>query len=382
MIEIAFRHDFGASRLAISFTVPSAGVTVLFGPSGAGKSSVIAALAGLLRPAEARLSVDGAVLCDTARGIWLPPERRRLGVVFQDARLFPHLSVRANLRYGLRRAPPGPIGFAAVVDLLGIGALLHRRPHALSGGERQRVAIGRALLSQPRLLLLDEPLASLDASRRADILPFIAALRRELAIPVVYVTHALEELAALADNVVLLQAGEAVASGPIAELSARGDLPIASLDMAGAVLEATVLGHDPDRQLSRVRSGGATILVPLTAAAAGSPLRLRVPAADVVLAAAPSNGAAPLTEVSVQNVLPARVRALHPQPSRHAVMVELDMGGAALLARVTPDAVARLHLAPGTAVLALLKATSLGVLGSGRREESFGPVATEPRAAD
>ncbi len=360
MIEVAFRHDFGTARLAVSFAAPSAGVIALFGPSGAGKSSVIAALAGLLRPAEARIVLDGVVLCDSRLRVWIPPERRRLGMVFQDARLFPHLSVASNLRFGQRRAPPGPIEFATVVDLLGIGALLHRAPHALSGGERQRIAIGRALLSQPRLLLLDEPLASLDPSRRADILPFIAALRRELAIPVVYVTHALEELAALADHVVLLESGQVVASGPMGEISARGDLPLARLDMAGTMLDATILRHDPDRQLSVVRCEGATLLIPLTHAAIGEPIRLRVPAADVALAA-PPNAAAPLTELSVQNVLPGRIRALHPQSTRHAVMAEVDVGGPVLLARVTPDAVTRLRLVPGSPILALLKATALAV---------------------
>jgi molybdate transport system ATP-binding protein len=358
VIEVAFRHSFGPTRLDIAFCTPTPGVTVLFGPSGAGKSTIVAALAGLLRPEEARLVVDGAVLCDTLKNLFVPPERRRLGVVFQEARLFPHLSVQDNLRYGLRRAPPGPVGFARVIDLLGIEALLLRRPHTLSGGERQRVAIGRAVLSQPRLLLMDEPLASLDDSRRADILPFVAALGRELSIPIVYVTHAIAELAALADSVVLLQAGRVVAHGPLRDLSARGDLPIAARDDAAAVLPATILAHDPGRQLTRVQAGPATFLVPLSAASVGSRVRLLVPAADIVLALA-----APDIVVSVQNTLPARVRALHPQPERHAVIVELDLAeGCVVLARITPDAVARLGLAPATPVLALLKATSLQLL--------------------
>ncbi len=359
MIEVAFRHSFGPTLLDIAFAAPTPGITVLFGPSGAGKSTVVAALAGLLRPAEARLVVDGVVLCDTHKNLFVPPERRRLGMVFQEARLFPHLSVQSNLRYGLRRAPPGPVGFARVVALLGIEPLLQRRPHTLSGGERQRIAIGRAVLSQPRLLLMDEPLASLDDARRADILPFIAALGRELAIPIVYVTHAIAELAALADSVALLQAGRVIAHGSLHGLSARGDLPIAARDDAAVVLPATILAHDPGRQLTRVQAGPATLLVPLSAAPVGLRVRLLVPAAEIVLALA-----APDIVVSVQNALSARVRALHAQPERHAVMVELDLGeGCFVLARITPDAVARLALAPGTPVLALLKATALRLLG-------------------
>ena len=229
----------------MAFEVPSPGVTVLFGPSGAGKSTIIAAAAGLLRPDECRIEVDGQVLADTATGVWLPPERRRVGLVFQDARLFPHMSVATNLRFGMRRAPPGPVRFDEVVDLLGIAALLARRPHTLSGGERQRVAIGRALLAQPRLLLMDEPLASLDAARKAEILPYLTRLKTALRLPVLYVTHALDEVARLADSHGA-DRGRAAwsAAAPLSEVAARADLPLAQRDDAGALLLCRVAEHD------------------------------------------------------------------------------------------------------------------------------------------
>ncbi len=198
-LAIRLRHRFPSVQIDIELETPTPGVTVLFGPSGAGKSTVILAAAGLLRPDECRIVVDEQVLADTDGGVWLPPERRRVGLVFQDARLFPHMSVATNLRFGLRRAAAGSVRFDEVVELLGIGALLARRPHTLSGGERQRVAIGRALLAQPHLLLMDEPLASLDAGRKAEILPYLTRLKTALRLPVIYVTHALDEVVQLAE---------------------------------------------------------------------------------------------------------------------------------------------------------------------------------------
>ncbi|MBN9374049.1 MAG: molybdenum ABC transporter ATP-binding protein, partial [Cellulomonas sp.] len=282
MIEAALRHRFAGFTLDVAFTAPTPGVTVLFGPSGAGKSTVVAALAGLLRPESGRIAVDGAVLLDGDAGAFVPPERRRVGLVFQDARLFPHLSVESNLRYGLRRAPAGPIGFADVVDLLGIAHLLPRRPHTLSGGERQRVAIGRALLSQPRLLLMDEPLASLDTARKAEILPYLLRLKTALALPIVYVTHAPDEVFAIADTLVLLEAGRVLAAGPLVELTARGDLPRAAGDDAGAVLAAELAEHHPARRLSLLRAGAMRLWVPLVDAPVGTKLRLRIPAREII----------------------------------------------------------------------------------------------------
>ena len=209
MLEVAAQHSFGVFALDLAFDAPTPGVTVLFGASGSGKSTVLSIVAGLLRPQSGRVALDGVALLDTAARLDVPAERRRCGVVFQDAKLLPHLSVAANLQYGARRAPQDAAGpdFAEVVELLGIAPLLRRRPRALSGGERQRVALGRALLSRPRLLLMDEPLAALDGPRKAEILPFIERLRDVSALPVLYVTHALDEVDRLSDTLVLMEAG-------------------------------------------------------------------------------------------------------------------------------------------------------------------------------
>jgi molybdate transport system ATP-binding protein len=341
----------------MAFDVPSPGVTVLFGPSGAGKSTVIAAAAGLLRPDACRIVVDGTVLADTEAGIWLPPERRGVGLVFQDAKLFPHMSVLTNLRFGLRRAAPGPVRLDEVVDLLGIAALLSRRPNTLSGGERQRVAIGRALLAQPHLLLMDEPLASLDAPRKAEILPFLARLKTALRLPVLYVTHAPDEVNRLADQLVLIEAGHVVACGPLPEIAARSDLPFGQRDDAGALLLCEVTGHDRDRALTSVDGGGVTLWVPLMEAPVGAACRVRIPAREVIIA-----GRRP-EAISVQNIVPGTVLRITEDTASHTVLVELALPGGTLLSRVTPDAVMRLGLAQGSAVLALVKSTAIEVLG-------------------
>jgi molybdate transport system ATP-binding protein len=365
-LVFVLRHQFPGAALDIGFEVPARGVTAVFGPSGAGKSCVLNAAAGLLRPDECRIVVDGAVLADTATGAWLPPEKRRVGLVFQDSRLFPHLSVETNLRYGLRRAPAGDaaIGFDEVVELLGIGALLARRPHTLSGGEKQRVAIGRALLAQPRLLLMDEPLASLDTARKAEILPYLARLKTMLPRPVLYVTHAFEEVAQLADNLVLLRGGRVEAAGPIDAIAARADLPLAQRDDAGAVLPCTVAEQLAQRRLTRLACGNVSLLVPALEIAPGVEARVRIPAREVILAR--HDGAALREALSLHNILPGTVRALADDPPHGAVLVEIDVGGAAVLSRITPDAVARLGLAPGETVLALVKSMSVDVLGGAK----------------
>ena len=355
-IEVDLRHRFAEQTLDIRFTVPSPGVTALFGRSGAGKSTTLMAIAGLLRPDTCRIVVDGEVLADSAAAIFLPPERRRVGLVFQDARLFPHMSVANNLRYGMRRAPPGPIGFDEVVDLLGIAGLMSRRPHTLSGGERQRVAIGRALLSQPRLLLLDEPLSGLDGARKAEILPYLARLKAALRLPMLYVSHAPDEVLRLADTLVLIKDGHVVGAGPVTEVAARGDLPFSRRDDAGALLIGHVLGHEAARGLTRINGGGAIWLVPLLDLPVGTPCRIRIPAREVILAARSPEA------ISVQNIVPGTLRHIAAEPTRHSALVEIALPDGALLARVTPDAITRLGLHEGGPVLALVKSTAIEVL--------------------
>ena len=355
-LALRLRHRFPSVRLDVAFDVPTPGVTVLFGPSGAGKSTIITAAAGLLRPDECRLIVDGEVLADTASGVWLPPERRRVGLVFQDARLFPHMSVATNLRFGMRRAPQGPVRFDEVVDLLGIGALLARRSHTLSGGERQRVAIGRGLLAQPRLLLMDEPLASLDAARKAEIMPYLTRLNTALHLPIIYVTHALDEAIQLADSMVLIEAGHVVACGTLPEIASRADLPMAQRDDAGALLLCRVVEHHAGRELTRLEGGGATFWVPLLDAPVLAECRVRILAREVILAGKPPDA------ISVHNIVPGVVRRIARDTIRRSVLVEIGLPSGALLSRVTSDAVVRLALSPGAPVLALIKSTSIEVL--------------------
>jgi len=367
-LDIAVRHDFGATQLDITFAAPPRGITALFGRSGAGKSSVINAVAGIWRPAQCRVAIGDQILADTALNLWLPPEQRRAGLVFQDARLFPHMSVENNLRFGLHRAPPAArrIHLDDVVELLGIAALLPRRPHTLSGGEKQRVAIGRALLSQPRLLLMDEPLASLDDQRRQEILPYLTRLNTALGLPTLYVTHSLDEVVRLADHIVLLRDGHAIASGSLEEMAGRGDLPLAQRADAGSVLRLAVTGHDAARALTRLAAGATEILVPLHDLPIGAMVRVRVPAREVILAR--PEAARLASETSLHNVLPGTVRAITLDQPNRAAHVEVALPGiqAALLSRVTGDAVARLGLAPGMPLLALVKSVAVEIVGARR----------------
>jgi molybdate transport system ATP-binding protein len=356
-LSVLLGHRFPSLEMNVAFDTPTPGVTVLFGPSGAGKTTIVSAAAGLLRPDQCRIVIDDRVLADSATGTWLPPERRRVGLVFQDARLFPHMSVATNLRFGMRRASPGPVRFDEVVALLDIGALLTRRPHTLSGGERQRVAIGRALLTQPHLLLMDEPLASLDAARKGEIMPYLTRLKNTLKLPIIYVTHALDEVTQLADSLVLVEAGRVVGCGALSEIAARADLPLAQRDDAGALLVCRAVEHDATRELSRLEGGGATFWVPLLDGPLGTEWRLRIPAREVILA-----GKAP-EAISVHNVVPGTVRRIAGQAARGSVLVEIALPDGGLLSRVTSDAIARLDLAPGRPVLALIKSTSIEVLG-------------------
>jgi molybdate transport system ATP-binding protein len=360
MLSIEVRARLGDFRLDAAFEGAGDGVTVLYGPSGAGKSSVLAAVAGALRPDGGRIALDGHVLFDSTKGVDLAMERRRIGWVFQDARLFPHLSVEGNLRFGLKRAPPGPIRFEKAVEVLGVGALLHRRPRELSGGERQRVGLGRALLSQPRLLLMDEPLAALDAARRAEILPFFETIKTSFGVPILYVTHSLAEAVRLGDRMAVMREGRVVAEGALAEVASRPELMLTgSHARDGAALDGVVEGHD-DR-LTLVRAGGWAVRVRRLGVQSGAPVRLFVLARDVMLALdAP-------TRISARNVLRGRVETIAEQDDGR-VLVRVVHEGRALLAALTPDAVEDLELKPGSAVFAVVKSVAVGGLGGGLLE--------------
>lgn len=355
MIEIRLRHAHAGFSLDVDITAPLAGVTALFGPSGCGKTTILSAVAGLLRPDAGRIAVAGRVLLDTAARVAVPAHRRRCGVVFQEARLFPHLTVLDNLRYGARRAPRDAVGpgLEEVVALLGLDALLGRTTPALSGGEAQRVALGRALLSRPRLLLLDEPLAALDLPRRAEVLPFLARLRATTDVPMLYVTHALDEVDALADWLVLLEAGRVLASGAVAAVVARTDLPLLGQRRdAGVLLECRVAAQDGVRGLTQLAFAGGALRVAQRPEPVGTTLRLRLRARDVAVATEVPRG------LSINNVLPATLSAIEPLGDTAECMLRLDVGPTPLLARVTRDAVARLGLVPGQPVFALVKAVS------------------------
>jgi molybdate transport system ATP-binding protein len=354
MFEADFAAERGEFRLRARFAAPTPGVVALFGPSGAGKSTLVNAIAGLI-PATGSVRLDGTTWLDSATGTCLPAERRRIGYVFQEARLFPHLDVAGNLGYGERRAPPGP-RFAVrdeVLDLLGLGPLLGRRVHRLSGGERQRVALGRALLAQPRLLLLDEPLAAIDASRRDEVLPYLESLRDRFAIPMLYVSHQYDEVLRLATHIVLLAAGAVQASGTPAELSIDPRLrALVGGDAFGAVLEVEVVAVDPGAGLASVAVGSGRLRLALAAARVGARLRLHVLARDVILATEPPRG------VSVRNALPGNLAEIVSEGPDEALAI-VDVDGSRLIARITREAVEELRLRPGLPVWALVKAASL-----------------------
>ena len=352
-IEAEFAGTVGSFRLQVAFQFPTSGVTALFGPSGSGKTTILRCIAGLQR-LPGRLLVDGETWQDDARGVFRKPHQRRLGYVFQEASLFPHLSVRGNLLYGAHRAGVAPVlTFAAVVEMLGLGLLLDRTPAALSGGERQRVAVGRALLSQPRLLLLDEPLSALDQGAREEIVAYFEVLHRELSIPMLYVSHDLAEVARLSDHLVVLAAGAKLAEGPVRQILERLDLhPTAERFEAGVVLDARVAAHDTRYHLSRLRHGRQIITVPLVDAAVGAPVRLRIRARDVALATRRPRA------ISIRNVLTGTVTAIREQPGTAYAEALVDIGGGRLRARITREAAADLALRSGKRVFALVKSIS------------------------
>jgi molybdate transport system ATP-binding protein len=355
MLAVNIAKRRGAFALEVEFQAPTPGIVALFGRSGCGKTTLVEILAGLLEPDKGAVRLDELVLLDTAANRSLPAEQRRIGYVFQDARLFPHLDVRGNLRYGQKRAAPPPhaIDFDEVTALLGLAPLLARRPYSLSGGERQRVALGRALLSQPRLLLLDEPLASLDAPRRAEVLPYLEALRDRLSIPMVYVSHEFNEVMRLADHVVLLEEGRVVVAGGIHALSLRPELgAIVGEDAVGAVLEGTISAVDAAGGLAQLQLGRGTLLVSAGDARVGARARVQLLARDLILATQPAQG------LSVRNSIPGVVQEIR-EDVHESLLVTVDIGGAGVLARVTRDAVAALSLGAGSKVWVLVKAVSM-----------------------
>ena len=354
VLEVDIEHRLGAFELDIHFR-SGRGLTALFGRSGAGKTSVINAIAGLVRPERGRIVVDGWVLMDTERGIRAPAHRRRVGYVFQEDRLFPHLTVRQNLLFGRWFAPGSgpPARLDDVVDLLGIGSLLDRRPGRLSGGEKQRVAIGRALLASPRLLLMDEPLASLDARRKDEILPYIERLRDQTSVPIVYVSHAVAEVTRLASTIVLISDGRVRAVGSLQEVMGRAELyPIAGRFEAGAVLAVRVTAQDPRWGLTELAGAFGKLTVPRLPAPVGAALRVRIRARDVILAATPPTG------ISALNILAGRVEAVVPIEEA-ALEVQLRLGDERLLARVTRRSGASLGLVPGREVFAVIKTVAI-----------------------
>lgn len=353
-LRVRLRMDRGAFCLDVDLDLPLRGISALFGHSGSGKTTVLRAIAGLERAPGGVVALGDEVWQDDARGLFVPVHQRAIGYVFQEASLFPHLSVRANLEFGRKRVPVHERRFALepVAALLGIAGLLERRPDGLSGGERQRVAIARALLASPRLLLMDEPLAALDLRRKLEILPYLERMHGELAIPIVYVSHAPDEVARLADHLVLLDDGKVVASGPLSETLARVDLPPSFADDAGVVLDTVLAGHEEDA-LSRLEFAGGALFVGRRREAVGTHLRCRIHARDVSLALDRPQG------TSIVNRLPAVVTAVAATDTPGHVLVQLRMGSSPLLARITERSRRELDIAPGLQLWVQIKGVAL-----------------------
>lgn len=353
VIRARFNGAIGSFALDIELDIPATGVTALFGASGCGKTSTLRCLAGLERIAGGFLSVAGNIWQDART--FVPPHRRAVGYVFQEPSLFPHLDVRGNLEFGWRHTPPAQrrLAPAEAIELLGLGDLLERHERELSGGQRQRVAIARALLAAPQLLLMDEPLAGLDADSKADILPWLEKVTRQLEMPVIYVSHSAAEVQRFADHLVLIEHGRVRAAGALNDMLTRADLPLAHLDEAGAVVDATVIRHEPEFHLTFVEVAGNRFAVSLRDLALGRQVRIRILARDVSIALQPPR------QSSITNVLPVRVLDVGPDRDAAQALVRLDLHGHPLLARITRRSVAMLGLAPGMAVHAQVKSVAL-----------------------
>ncbi|MBC3301873.1 molybdenum ABC transporter ATP-binding protein [Pseudomonas sp. SWRI18] len=357
MIDIRLHLTYPGFALDVDVHMPGRGVTALYGHSGSGKTTCLRCIAGLERAEEAFIQINDEVWQDSRKGLFVPPHKRALGYVFQEASLFAHLSVRANLEFGLKRIPRQQrrVDMAQATQLLGIGHLLDRHPHHLSGGERQRIGIARALLTSPSLLLMDEPLAALDSTRKGEILPYLERLHDELDIPVLYVSHARDEVARLADHLVLLSDGKALASGPIGETLARLDLPLALGDDAGVVITGTVSAYDEHYQLLTLQLPASTLHMRVAHAplAMGKALRIKVQARDVSLSLQAEEHS------SILNRLPVTVTQEIAADNSAHVLVRLDADGTPLLARITRFSRDQLQLHPGQVLWAQIKAVAV-----------------------
>ncbi len=353
-IQARFQLDYGDFKLDVDLQLPGTGITVLFGPSGSGKTTLLRCIAGLQRAPLGFLEINGSIWQDSERGLFLPTHKRSLGYVFQEANLFPHLTVRDNLHYGLKRIKQnsGMVKLEQTLELLGIVHLMERMPERLSGGERQRVAIARALALNPEILLMDEPLASLDFKRKQEILPFLSRLHQQLDIPVLYVTHAQQEVAQLADHLVIMDEGREIASGLPAETLTRLDLPLAQDREAATVWQTTVAEHEADYHLTRVVFSGGSLSLPLVDANIGAPLRVQIYARDVSIALE-----AP-TATSILNVLPATLIGIIDSQHGQSV-VRLEVVDQPLLAHITSKSAQLLGLRIGMAVYVQIKGTSI-----------------------
>ncbi|MBR9909784.1 MAG: molybdenum ABC transporter ATP-binding protein [Gammaproteobacteria bacterium] len=352
-IELDFALARGNFQLQVATSIPARGVTALFGPSGSGKTTLLRCIAGLEQADSGRLRVNGETW--QGEGINLPVHRRALGYVFQESSLFSHLDVRRNLLYGLKRTPAAErrIPFAEAVGLLNIQALLELRPQQLSGGQRQRVAIARALLSSPKLLLMDEPMASLDLQGKAEILPYLDSIHERLQIPVIYVSHSPEEVVRIADHMLLLDNGRVQASGALNQLLTRTDLPLAHLDEACAVVDGEIVEHDRQYHLTYLAVAGGRLAISYLAKPIGHRARIRILARDVSLARQPAQ------QSSIINVLPVRVAAIEPSHDPAKLLLKLDMGGDFILAQITAKSAALLALQRGEQVYAQVKSVAL-----------------------
>ncbi|WP_024548024.1 molybdenum ABC transporter ATP-binding protein ModC [Siccibacter turicensis] len=350
MLKLDFTQTLGNHRLRVNETLPAAGITAVFGVSGAGKTSLINAISGLTRPEQGRIVLNGRVLSDTAGAVFLPPEKRRVGYVFQDARLFPHYNVAGNLKYGMAKSMASH--FDKLVALLGIEKLLTRLPGSLSGGEKQRVAIGRAILTAPELLLLDEPLASLDLPRKRELLPYLQRLAREFSVPMLYVSHSLDEIQQLADNVLVLESGEVKAFGPLESVwGSRVMHPWLPAEQQSSVLKVSVLEHHPHYAMTALAIGDQHVWVNRLDKPLQATLRIRIQASDVSLVLQP-----PL-QSSIRNLLRAQVKQCYDDNGQ--VEVALDVAGRTLWARISPWARDELAIKPGLWLYAQVKSVSI-----------------------